>query len=123
MALFADDDDRVAFLWLLRRTAGMFGWTCHAYCLMDTHYHLVLETQQSLLSRGMHRLNGIYAQRYNERYERAGHLFEGRFSAYVVGSQEHLAAAASYVLANPVRAGLCAGPDDWSWNGVGLEPV
>jgi REP element-mobilizing transposase RayT len=123
LALFVDDADRSAFLSLLRRTASRFGWTCHAYCLMTTHYHLLVETQSSLLSKGMHRINGIYAQRYNELHGRAGHLFGQRFSAYALADDVHLTEAARYVLDNPVRAGICVRSDEWPWSGLALEPA
>jgi putative transposase len=117
LALFQDDIDRSAFIDLLTKTAWKSKWTCHAYCLMTTHYHLVLETSQRALSEGMHRLNGIYAQRFNRRHSRKGHLFEERFSARVIDAEEHFEAACRYVLENPVRAGLCDQADQWPWSG------
>jgi putative transposase len=115
--LFRDDVDRTAFVSLLARTACAFGWTCYAYCLMTTHYHLLLETSQSSLSGGMHRLNGIYAQGFNRRHSRRGHVFEQRFSAYVVDTDEHFEAACHYVLQNPVRSQLCTRAEEWPWSG------
>jgi REP-associated tyrosine transposase len=115
-AIFLDDLDRVAFMHLLRRTVRKFNWDCHAYCLMTNHYHLVVETRTPLLSAGMHRLNGIYAQQFNDRLERAGHLFESRFSSRLVGREAHLANACRYVLDNPVRAGICTRAEDWPWS-------
>jgi REP-associated tyrosine transposase len=117
LALFHDDIDRRAFIDLLAKTACESKWTCHVYCLMTTHYHLVLETSQRALSEGMRRLNGVYAQRFNRRYSRKGHLFEERFSARVIDAEEHFEAACRYVLENPVRAGLCEQADQWPWSG------
>jgi len=116
-ALFRDDRDRREFVEQLVRTARGFLWICHIYCLMTTHYHLVLETSRESLSLGMHRLNGIYAQRFNARHRRKGHVFEERFQAYVIDSEQHLAAALQYVVNNPVRAGLCDCADQWPWSG------
>jgi putative transposase len=116
-ALFRDDADRSDFVGQLARCTCAFLWVCHAYCLMTTHYHLLVETSRESLSRGMHRLNGVYAQRFNARHERRGHVFEGRFEAYVVDSEEHFAAAIEYVLSNPVRAGLCDSSAEWPWSG------
>ncbi len=87
---------------------------------MSTHYHLVLEASRELLSDGMRRLNGVYAMRFNRRHGRKGHLFEQRFSAYVLLDECHLEAAQRYVLENPVRAGLCARTQDWQWAALGL---
>ena len=87
---------------------------------MTTHYHLVIETELSRLSRGMANLNSRYAQYFNNRHKRFGHLFAGRFTSYVIDSGEHFEAAVHYVLENPVRAGLCSQWQAWPWSG--LEP-
>ncbi len=115
LALFVDDVDRLDFLHLLRSTVELFNWRCHAHCLMGTHYHLVLEASRVQLSEGMRRLNGDYARRFNKRHGRRGHLFEERFSSFVLRDERHLEAAVAYVLQNPVRAGLCTEARDWQW--------
>ena len=122
MDLFDHDLDRLDFLGLLERAVRRFGWACSAYCLMTTHYHLVLESTRERLSRGMHWLNGSYSQRFNQRHRRRGHLFESRFSAWVVHDERHLEATLAYVLENPVRAGLCVRPEDWPWTGRPSPP-
>ena len=114
--LFRGDLDLVDFVDLLSSTSGQFLWHCDTYCLMGTHYHLIVRSSREALSAGMQRLNGVYAQRFNRRHERRGHLFEARFSAWVVRNERHLEAARNYVLENPVRAGLCERPDDWPWS-------
>ena len=93
-------------------------WSCYAYCLMGTHYHLVLESDCHALSAGVQRLNGIYAQFFNRRHERTGHLFGDRFHAWVIVNEEHLRATCAYVVENPVRAGLCANPSEWPWSAL-----
>jgi putative transposase len=115
-ALFVDDLDRLDFLQLLRSTVDLFDWRCHAHCLMGTHYHLVLEASRTQLSEGMRRLNGDYARRFNKRHGRRGHLFEERFSSFVLRDEQHLEAAVEYVLQNPVKAGLCTHARDWQWS-------
>ena len=119
-ALFEDDVDRLDFLQLLGRTTSILNWRCHAHCLMGTHYHLVLEATQQRLSDGMRRLNGDYARRFNKRHGRRGHLFDERFASYVIRDEQHLQAAITYVLQNPVRAGLCDHADDWQWSGASV---
>jgi putative transposase len=84
---------------------------------MTNHYHLVVETKLRLLSSGVQQLSGRHAQRFNERHARYGHLFAGRFSSFVIDTDDHFAAACQYVLENPVRAGLCSRPEDWPWSG------
>jgi REP element-mobilizing transposase RayT len=116
-ALFRDDVDRFDFISQLARSAMGFLWTCHVYCLMTTHYHLLIESSQESLSLGMQRLNGLYAQRFNGRHGRRGHLFEQRFQAYVLKDEKHFEEASRYILENPVKAGLCERADDWPWSG------
>jgi putative transposase len=124
-ALFRSDEDRAFFVQQMTRAGAAFQWACHAYCLMTTHYHLVIEATRAGLSRGMHRLNGNYAQSFNERYERRGHLFEARFSAFLIEGDDYFERACYYVLQNPVRAGLCDRAEDWPWSGglVHLETI
>ena len=122
--IFGDDIDRAAFVELLDKTVRRFGWRLHTYCLMSNHVHLIVETRLTRLSQGMHRLAGIYAQRFNTRYDRVGHLFQGRFSAFVIDDEEHFAHSCLYVIQNPVRAGLCERTEDWpwSWSRFSAEP-
>jgi putative transposase len=115
--IFIDDVDRKTFLSLLGKVVAENEWTCHAFCLMTNHYHLIVETTRDRLSRGMHSLNGGYARRFNLRHDRDGHLFRSRYGVYVIEDERHLHDACAYVLANPVRAGLCPTPADWPWSG------
>ena len=118
--VFLSDEDHDRFLVLLSDVVDRCGWRCHAYCLMPNHYHLVLSTERESLSKGMHRLNFLYAQRFNRRHGRVGHLFQNRFSAYVIESDAHLVSAILYVGDNPVRAGLAERPADWPWMDIAL---
>lgn len=115
--IFRDDFDRAAFRELLIRAGGRFALRIDAWCLMGTHYHVVAAAPRPALSAAMHRLNGLYAQRFNLRYERRGHLFENRFSARVLESEWHWENACRYVFNNPVGAGLCARAEEWPWSG------
>ena len=117
VAISRDDADRSAWVALLEHTIDRFEWNCHVYCLMPNHFHLVVEADLERLSRGMHRLNGLYAARFNRRHERTGHLFQARFGVRVIEDERYLGDACEYVLANPVRAGLCELADDWPWSG------
>jgi putative transposase len=115
IAIYIDDIDRRFCLALLAEVVEKFDWTVHALCLMTNHYHLVVEGRRDDLSAGLHVLNGEYAQRFNARHERWGHLFGERFSAWVIRSEEHLHSACLYVFGNAVRAGLCENLGDWPW--------
>ncbi len=83
---------------------------------MSNHYHLVIETPEGNLSRGMRQLNGVYTQRYNRRHERVGHLFQGRYKAIVIDKESHLLEVCRYVVLNPVRAGMVKRPEQWRWS-------
>jgi REP element-mobilizing transposase RayT len=82
--IYENDQDRKAFLNLLSEVVKKCNWHCHAYCLMDNHYHLLIETPDANLSYGMRQLNGIYTQRYNKRHQTVGHIFQGRFKSILV---------------------------------------
>lgn len=119
--LFRERADFAGFVGLLESVIARFRWRCHAYCLMPNHYHLVVASLRTELSRGMHRLNFLYAQGFNDRYERVGHLFQNRFGARLIEDEEYLGAACRYVWENPVRAGLCPSAEAWPWSGPASE--
>ena len=84
-SIFRDNQDRLLFLDTLKKVADRFHWLCHAYCLMDNHYyHLVIETPDGNLAKGMRQLNGVYTQAYNRRHHHTGHVFQGRYKAILV---------------------------------------
>lgn len=115
-AIFLDDEDRDRFLTVLSEAVKRYEWICHAYCLMGNHHHLVIETPRPSLAAGMRQLNGVHAQRFNQRHGRVGHVFGGRFKAVLVERDAHLMELAAYVVCNPVRAGLCTSPAEWKYS-------
>ncbi|MEO8585032.1 MAG: transposase [Acidobacteriota bacterium] len=114
--IFRSDDDRTDFLRILGRTVTLYRWRLHAYVLMGNHYHILVETPEPTLSRGMRQLNGLYTQGFNRRYRRVGHLFQGRFKAILVEKDAHLLELARYVVLNPVRAALVKSAAAWTWS-------
>ena len=114
--IFLGDADRARFVRLLERVESRHRWICHAYCLMGTHYHLVLASTRHALSNGLRELNGAYARGFNQRHGRFGHLFAQRFSSRLIDSEEYLYDACSYVVLNPVKAGICDRVEDWPWS-------
>jgi putative transposase len=115
-SVFLSDEDRRRFLELLGMVVDRFHWNCHAYCLMDNHYHLMIETPEGNLSRGMRQLNGIYTQKFNWSHQRTGHVFQGRFKAILVEKDSYLLELSRYVVLNPVRAKIVENPEDWPWS-------
>lgn len=113
--IYAGDETRELHIALLAQTVDEFGWICHAYCQMDNHFHLVLQTPEPTLSAGMQFLNGTYAQAFNRRTGRSGHLFQGRFHSVLIEWDEQLRETERYTVLNRVRAGACAQPRDWRW--------
>ncbi len=114
--LFRDDFDRAGFCNRFARVITKFSWTCRAFCLMTTHYHLIVDVAENRLQPGMHNHNGPYAQEFNRRHERSGHLRGDRYHAEPILSEGHMLRAFRYVARSPVRAGLCASPADWKWS-------
>ena len=114
--IFLDDPDRLLFLRLFRRVVRTAEWRQLAWCLMTNHFHLVVQTPTESLAMGMERLNGVYARRFNARHGYQGHLFERRYDARFIDSEEQLETTVRYVAFNPVRAGLCRNPQDWRWS-------
>ena len=117
--IFHDDVDRQQFVRLFGQEILQQHWRCYAYCLMGNHYHLLVETPEPNLSRGMRRLNGSYTQRFNWRHQRVGHLLQGRFKSLVVERDAYLLELCRYVVLNPVRAGMVATPQEWPWSSYG----
>jgi len=117
--IFDDDGDRKMFLEVLGKVVNRFNWLCHAYCLMDNHYHMVIETPQANLSKGMRQLNGLYTQVYNRRHRTVGHLFQGRYKAVLIQKESHLLEVCRYVVLNPVRAKATQRVEQWKWSSYG----
>jgi putative transposase len=115
-AILPNDDARATCLGLVERACARYRWQCHAYCVMTTHYHLLVTTVEANLSRGMQWLNGLYGTIFNEQYATHGHVFGARFASRHVTSDAYLLWLVSYIAMNPVGAGLCARPEDWKFS-------
>lgn len=126
--IFNDDADYLRFLEIFAETVTRFGWIVYSWVLMTNHFHLEICTPEANLSRGMHWLNGRYAQWFNRRYKRRGHLFQDRFKSVLVEGESYLLELARYIVRNPVRAGMVKRVDEYRWSsyrsaaGIGEAP-
>ena len=113
--IFYEDADCQKFLSLLERALDRFGVECAAYCLLDNHFHLLLIPHLHSVSRIMQYLNGWYAQWFNRKHGRVGHVFQGRFGSRIIDDGDHLLTAIRYIAMNPVKGGCVRRPEDWRW--------
>lgn len=114
--IYREEQDFKLFLKVLAQVVEDTNWLCHSYCLMPNHYHLLLETPEPNLSKGMRQLNGIYTQKFNYKYKRSGHLFQGRYKAIIVEKEAHLLELCRYIVLNPVRANIVDLPEMWPYS-------
>jgi REP element-mobilizing transposase RayT len=118
--VYVDDEDRWAFLRLLTEVTGLAEWRVLSYCFLGNHYHLMLEVPHGNLAWGMHRLNSIFASRFNSRHGYVGsHLFQKRYFSKLIESHRYLLVAHAYVALNPVEAGLSRHAETWPWASTG----
>ncbi|MDQ6992757.1 MAG: transposase [Mariprofundus sp.] len=111
--IYLDDSDRLLFLETFAQVVQRFDWLCHGYCLMGNHYHLLIQTPQANISKGMRHLNGVYTQRFNRKYKRVGHVFQGRYKAIVVERDSYFLELCRYIVRNPVAAHMVERAGDW----------
>jgi REP element-mobilizing transposase RayT len=114
--LFRDAVDKNVMLTFLREEVKTSSWSCLAYVVMTTHYHLLLRLQKPTLSSGFQRLNLRYARYYNRRYALRGHAFEAPFQHKIVDGRFNELEVARYLAMNPIRAKMCEAPEDYPWS-------
>jgi len=119
MSIFLDDGDYRHFVHILGEAVEEFGLRCWNYCLMPNHYHATVQPTRPNLSEAVRRINSVYAQWWNKRHGRVGHVFQGRFKDQIVDHDGYLLTLSRYVVLNPVRAGLVERPEDWIWSSYG----
>ena len=114
--IYESDTDRENFLLVLEKVCKQYNWSVHSYCLMSNHYHLLVETPDGNLSKGMRQLNGVFTQKYNRNNNKVGHVFQGRFKGILVDGDAYLMELVRYIVLNPVRAQMVRSARDWKWS-------
>lgn len=114
--IFLGEDDREKYLEILETIFSRHKVRCHAYCLMDNHLHLLVETPEGNLAQAMKEVNGTYTGYFNWRHGKCGHLFQGRYKAVLIQKESHLLEVARYVVLNPVQAKMVEVPQEWRWS-------
>ncbi len=116
LPIFDNFNCKKQFLTILEQVVDRYHWLCHAYCLMNNHYHLLIETIDPNLSAGMRQLNGVYTQSHNRKYKKVGHLFQGRYKSILVEKETYLLELCRYIVLNPVRANIVSCPGQYTWS-------
>jgi len=114
--IFKSERDRERFLEYLESSVVRYGGIIHAYCLMNNHYHILLETPSGNLSQIMQHINGAYTNYFNTKRKRSGHLFQGRYKAILIEADEYASELSRYIHLNPVRVGAASTPDKFRWS-------
>jgi putative transposase len=118
-SLFRSREDFEQFLATLARVISARDWSLRSYCLLNTHYHLFVETPDGDIAAGMQFLNARYAEWVNASRGEKGHVFRARYDTVLVTAPGHLIEVHRYIALNPVRAFLCARAEDWPWSSYG----
>jgi REP element-mobilizing transposase RayT len=125
--IYLEEKDFERFLSVLTHVCERYNWVIHAYCLMTNHYHLLIETPDANLSKGMRQLNGVYTQSFNAYHNRVGHVFQGRYKAILVDKEAYLMELNRYIILNPIRANMVDSPEEWAWSSwhsvMGHSPI
>ncbi len=114
--IFKGSRDREKFIEYLQSSTERYSAVIYCYCLMDNHYHLLMETPEGNLAAIMQHLNGSYTTFFDVKHKRAGHLFQGRYHAILVEADAYALELSRYIHLNPVRAGIATHPDEHPWS-------
>ncbi|MEW6726795.1 MAG: transposase [Bacillota bacterium] len=114
--IFADDSDKAYLLKQIDECRRGLGFRLFGYVVMGNHYHLLLKTERKPLSKIMHRINGNFARHFNLKYQRSGHVFQGRYKAILIQDERYLLAVLRYIHRNPVAAGVSDTTTDYAYS-------
>jgi REP element-mobilizing transposase RayT len=114
--VFIESQDKIEYLKRLKRYKKECGFILYAYVLMANHIHLLIETRDTPISKIMQLINLTYTQYFNKKYNKVGHLFQGRYKSFLCDRDEYLLSLVRYIHLNPVRANLVKGPGEFRWS-------
>lgn len=115
-SIFREEIDKGYFIKLLKKYKLGLGYKVYGFVLMDNHYHLILQTLGEKLQNVMHRINLSYSRFFNNKYERLGHTFQGRYKSILVQDEKYLLSLLRYIHQNPIKANLCNNLKDYRWS-------
>lgn len=113
--VFLDEQDYNYFLDILLEIFKKYNVTLHSYTLMSNHYHLLLQTHEQNISDVMRRVNSLYSIYFNKKYERVGHLWQGRFHSYYLYDDMHFWIVAKYIERNPIKAKMVKNVSEYKY--------
>jgi REP element-mobilizing transposase RayT len=114
--IFLDEKDKGYFISVLKKDTITMGCKVYGYVLMSNHYHIIMQTLDKKLQEIMHKINNKYSKYFNLKYERVGHVFQGRYKSSIVQDESYMFHVLRYVHQNPVAAGLCKAVQDYKWS-------
>lgn len=114
--VFKESIDKGYFIKLLKEYYLAMGYVIYGFVLMDNHYHIIIQTLDKKLQEIMHQINNKYSKYFNYKYERVGHVFQGRYKAVLIQNEIYLIQVLRYIHQNPVRAGLCKKVQEYEWS-------
>jgi REP element-mobilizing transposase RayT len=119
--LFVDDDDKDMYLTIFRKYMSIYRFLIYAYCLMDTHAHFMIDCQGADVTKFMHAINQCYAQYYNKKHERHGHVFWDRFKSIIVNNTNYLLTLSGYIHNNPSDIkGYSGHVEEYKYSSLGI---
>lgn len=121
ISLYREDEDKDKYLSLIKKYKNIFGFKLYGYCLMDNHGHLIIDVNGADISKIMHCINQCYAQYFNKKYKRRGHVFQDRFRSKIVKDNRYLITLSAYIHNNPLdikEYGKC--PENYKYSTLGI---